>query len=558
MKENTMLSSQAKEKIPEQILNPDPHSERIIETRDTQISDKWGVRWDEMETVRDFLQNFYDANAINDITITCRDTTVYVYAPAIFDHKELIILGSDKSDDPESVGQYGEGFKASLINAMRNWNCGISCYIGDKKIRFYFESMKIGRSEKRLIHYEISQITPIPGSCLVVSNCTKKLLKEFTFGLNHFYYDENPLFGALLVGTYNREIVIYQSTDPDKNGYVFYKNLLRAKITLPFVIVCRKQYQKIENNIAHDRDRKAFTKEVLDSLITLVFRNFRNYELKELLFAVQDWWPKGDPILAAIAESRKWDEKTYDSSMFPENYYAAESYPTHADYLEFARINDIVEEFKKLNLLRCPRYMSYFGMKTPDGESRRRQREKQDKINKIYSRKPTPNERLGINLLARFIRDLSPEIAARFEDARYTIGESEEILGELRQSRGWKEQHVFLEKSVFILPFEEALALLIHEWSHIFGHDGSRCFSDALTNFIALILKNGELLDRLKADKSEWTKLAETIKQERENSQEPSGIKDIIGGLSREAMRTLLLGIPEDNLFKMLDENKML
>jgi hypothetical protein len=324
------------------------------------------------------------------------------------------------------------------------------------------------------------------------------------------------------------------------------------------VTICKKQYQTIENKIAHDRDRKAFTKEVLDSLIKLVFRNFSNNDLKKLLSVVQDWWQKGDPTLAAIAESRRYGGRTYSSSMFPENYYAAESYLHGVDCLESVRLRDIVEEFKKQNYFRCPRYMSYFGMKTPDDEFRRRQQEKQKKINKIYSRKPTPNENLGINLLARFIRDLSPEISLRFENARYTIGESEEILGELRSKRGWHEQHVFLEKSVFILPFDEALAILIHEWSHIFGSDGSRYFSDALTNFIALILKNGELLGRLNIYKSEWTELVETINQDRKNAEEPSGLKDIIGGLSREAMRTLLLGIPEDSLFKLLDENKMI
>jgi len=32
--------------------------EKVVEIIDTQITDKWGVQWDEMETVRDFLQNF--------------------------------------------------------------------------------------------------------------------------------------------------------------------------------------------------------------------------------------------------------------------------------------------------------------------------------------------------------------------------------------------------------------------------------------------------------------------------------------------------------------------
>jgi len=34
----------------------------VIEHVDIHVSEQWGVFWDEMETARDFLQNFYDAN----------------------------------------------------------------------------------------------------------------------------------------------------------------------------------------------------------------------------------------------------------------------------------------------------------------------------------------------------------------------------------------------------------------------------------------------------------------------------------------------------------------
>lgn len=66
---------------------------------DTNVTDKWGVHWSEMETVRDFLQNFYDANKISDINISIDRNTVNVFAPAIFDPNELIYLGSGKLGD---------------------------------------------------------------------------------------------------------------------------------------------------------------------------------------------------------------------------------------------------------------------------------------------------------------------------------------------------------------------------------------------------------------------------------------------------------------------------
>ncbi|KKM06665.1 hypothetical protein LCGC14_1741690 [marine sediment metagenome] len=43
--------------------------ESKIEIIDTRITDHWGVDWNAMEIVRDFLQNFYDANSVDKIKI---------------------------------------------------------------------------------------------------------------------------------------------------------------------------------------------------------------------------------------------------------------------------------------------------------------------------------------------------------------------------------------------------------------------------------------------------------------------------------------------------------
>ena len=62
--------------------------------------------WDEMETVRDFLQNFYDANEADDITIKIKDREVQVFAPAVFDYQQAIYFDSDKTNDSDMIGQY--------------------------------------------------------------------------------------------------------------------------------------------------------------------------------------------------------------------------------------------------------------------------------------------------------------------------------------------------------------------------------------------------------------------------------------------------------------------
>lgn len=460
---------------------------RIIEVIDTRITDKWGVNWNELETVRDFLQNFYDANPIESIVIKFNGNQVSISAPAEFDYNELLYMGSDKSNDSDTIGEYGEGFKASVLNALRNWGCEVEVKIANRKLRYYFDAKKIGKSEKRVVWCEISEIDNVAGTTLVVNNCAPNLLREFQFGLNHFYFENHPLIGSNLCNTYQKDIFIYESKDK-KDGFVFYKNLMRSRIELPIVIVCNREYKIIDNKIKHDRDRKAFNDDVLLSLMKLVFKNFSNYQLKSTIQLLNFWWGKGHKILSSICEGRH--HENFDIS-FPENYFANDTTVSQYEDMRLkGEIKTILSEFKKSNYISCPQYMTRLGMKSPKSLAQERLKERDERVKNIHSRELTICETNGITILAFFIKEISVELHDKFNNAKYTTGESKEILGELKSTRRHNEQHVFLEFEFFQLSFGDALAILMHEWAHIYGSDGSRTFSDALTHFIALILKS--------------------------------------------------------------------
>ncbi|MCL2138105.1 MAG: hypothetical protein FWH41_01075 [Treponema sp.] len=162
---------------------------KVINHIDIHVPATWGVHWDEMKTARDFLQNFYDANKVNDIKVHVDENTVQFYAPGKFDYKNLLYVRSTKTNNPDTIGKYGEGFKASLLNAMRNWNCSVEMYVGNKKLRFYFKDMEFDDSDDKIIICELSEIDPIQGTRLVVGNCNSRLITEFKFGLKHFYVE---------------------------------------------------------------------------------------------------------------------------------------------------------------------------------------------------------------------------------------------------------------------------------------------------------------------------------------------------------------------------------
>ena len=518
----------------------------VTEHFNTYISDGWGVKWDAMETVRDFLQNFYDANPVSDIKIVTKDTTVDVLAPAIFDWKELIIFGSDKQYDDTTVGSYGEGFKASLLNALRDFNCSVSVHVGDQLLEFYFKHEVIGKTTKRLIWCKRSQIEKINGTKLMISNCPPNIVREFQFGLNYFYHEANPLFGELLEKTSANDIQIYKSENNE--GYLFYKKLLRAKLDIPLVIVCNRAYRGIDKKIKHDRDRKSFNNEVMGMVLKQLFRPLKANNIVNFL---EPFWCKGHKILSFIAQSSR-----YNFSMeFPENYYAADGrLPPSLYHLE-PLINSVKDEFSLNDIQLCPAYMNDLGMKTPTEVASKRHDEERLNYASIYTRQPSALENKSLDILYGCIRKIQPFLTNRYTNSTYLIGESEELIGELRERSSRYDNRVFLNKQFFLYDFSLAMSILLHEWGHIYGYDGSRDFTDALTEFIALIIKKRSILDSFE---NKWNESVQSIRSYRLEETAESGLLAKVDLLTDDEKTSIIKKIPEDELFKIMKSAELL
>ena len=72
----------------------------------------------------------------------------------------------------------------------------------------------------------------------------------------------------------------------------------------------------------------------------------------------------------------------------------------------------------------------------------------------------------------------------------YTVAQSENILGELRAHSHYCSREVFLAAKVFEADFAEAFAVFVHEHAHVFGHDGSREFTDSLTGLLEAVVSH--------------------------------------------------------------------
>jgi hypothetical protein len=157
--------------------------------------------------------------------------------------------------------------------------------------------------------------------------------------------------------------------------------------------------------------------------------------------------------------------------------------------------------------------------------------------------------------LTSFCKEISLTLFERYSKALYKISNSDKIIGQ-NKSQNYKEKQIFLNARFFTYQFSDAVAILLHEWTHIYGYDGSRMFSDALTEIIALILKNKTVLNTLSSFEEKWNSLVEKIKNERDERDVEINSYNIIENLSREQLKYLLKNISENDLNELIKKCK--
>jgi len=97
-------------------------------------------------------------------------------------------------------------------------------------------------------------------------------------------------------------------------------------------------------------------------------------------------------------------------------------------------------------------------------------------------------------------------------DKTYFVIDSQEILGALKEYRGYRSVEVLLEQGVFESGFGDALATFLHEHAHIRGSDGSSYFTDALTALLGSLVRQRKSLD---ACEERWNACRTEVSRER-------------------------------------------
>lgn len=490
------------------------------------------------------------------ISVGVTGRTVVVSAPAQFNLVRLLYLGSEKSAEQDDIGQYGEGFKAAAVALLRDFRVTPYVVSGTRLLRLSIAPNPVDGTALYPIQYEFgTHDGDAAGSHLVLLNCTPALVKAMKEGLNHFFWPGHPILGKL--ESTSKKLDIYKANG--STGACFYLGLKRCDMQgMPLVFVYKTAIKKLDTKIGQDRDRKAFDDKIADTFYSAVATELNEDEIDLVLAASKATWSrgKGHPLLAQLAK-QLLRYSGYDDVFIPELGPSFDSGRFFADIdnkwllHENPALLSVHQEFIAQKRVALPPYFVAFGFDSVHTVHRARQEERIEIAKQIHHARPTPAEHAAIVFLLEAAATFHKPLVNMLISSRvsYLIGDSEELLGEMRRSRGYMSTEVMLHRMLFVGTFGEALGTLLHEAAHMFGFDGDRAFTDALTDLLVRVINSHELVGDLNR---RWEAVRATVIAERDGR--PLNLKERLQVLPPADLLQLLASLPEDMVRSALDE----
>lgn len=205
-----------------------------------------------------------------------------------------------------------------------------------------------------------------------------------------------------------------------------------------------------------------------------------------------------------------WSETLTEEVFGNDKYFSKTHLHKHAINEEMYRWRDKENDWSREGQIGLPGYFKHFDVKNAQIYYEQLRKKVAAEAAKTDHRQLTTLEEKANRLLFELATGFSPNLMAFFRNGttKYSVGETEYIIGELKNSRGFKQREVYFHKDLLVSCIAEAFAVWIHEHAHIFGYDGSRQFTDALTEIIENIVCNRKMFDDYE---NQWNRLVEKI-----------------------------------------------
>lgn len=528
----------------------------LEKTISSSVTTEWGVRWDEETIARDLMQNMRDANRTQMEAIETRSVGkhVGVMAPAEFNLMRLFYLGSEKGDG--DIGAYGEGAKAASVGLLRDFNVTPIMMSGNRVLVLRLAEHPVEGTSLRPIEYDFYKVdTEHRGTVLLLPNATARLRSAMEGALQHFFWDRHPAIGEHLFSGHG--VSVYRAKEGSTDGIGFYMGLKRLTIRrIPIVIAMTQPGKKLEKLIAQDRDRKVFDDKVESTFYQEVARTLDERTILEILRITEPLWKDGHGLLHGIAQKGNFsrmvpgtDRPMISQITDPSKYIA---YDGEWRFMSGADRNAILAVLdREKHRVEVPGYFGVFGIMSARDIARAEAQEEQQKLLSMGLRAPLRSELQAIHVLMGGVKLLYAPLASLVanRDIKWEIITDNEVLGMMKnRHRGYGTMDVPLAEVTFRQPLGQALATVLHELSHIFGGDGSRHFTDALTDLLAATIANREGVDEIE---QAWKRACDAVSLER------AGLRTyemILRTMTEDKLRGLVEKLPREVVLPLLEE----
>lgn len=226
------------------------------------------VRWNEFATLRDFLQNFFDAAGAQEfdraVSISREnDSTLIEMTGNGFALDWLLHMGASTKTGGapgSTAGYFGEGFKIAALCALRDFAWRVEMGSREWSAEVVLAPDKIDGTPVRILSYDVKGTNTRPTRTWLRLGHTSGAVHDMLCGAVRcsFCFTGNPLLGSLLyaqhgVSVWARSPVPLPRDLPyrlsgNHPGLLFLAHQARATLPVPFVV-------SMADDRDHDRDR---------------------------------------------------------------------------------------------------------------------------------------------------------------------------------------------------------------------------------------------------------------------------------------------------------------
>ena len=479
------------------------------------ISIEYGVRWTKEQTLRDFVQNFYDGTGWKrfnkDFVCSYSDGIMKMEARGEgFGDEWLRYLGTSTKRDKAAAGRFGEGFKIAALAAYRDF--GWSVWMESKEWRIHIteEPQLVDGKSIAFLAYDKEVRKDDHCSVLTIGSVTQKDYETAKKAVQDFFYPGHPRCAKEICGEMGYagcEWGVFEAAEGN-GGAIFIRGQLRAELPIPLV------FFDMGYSIRDDkRDRPRMDEiDVTDFLCSIAYQ-MNPSESFAVLERLEKAWGSGK----YVAQGWKMDLTEFINKLATFASYSLDCLRRFRERYGGSVVVDdmggrdravVAAWFKSSPYYKRRRVMRAF--RSLGTKSIRELCEEEGGF--AIGRKPDGEEAALISILHDAARDALDGIILYDELPRAEVYDNEEakvdgvaettdigLSGREANELGLRKvsliRKIRIKSSLLRGTFGQAFSVFSHELLHEFGGDGSASFHRAIMALCQRTIEKGEILD---------------------------------------------------------------